>query len=80
MSNAAWEASEYGHERREKRHLGLIIILVLFIVTTNIGWLVYESNDVDSIYIESHDGGNASYIGKDGNIYNGTDFAPESVP
>ncbi len=40
---AAFEASEARHERREKRYIFLIALLITLLVGTNAGWLVYES-------------------------------------
>ena len=78
MSSASFEAMENRHERREKRLIGLIAFLIALLVATNVGWLIYESQfevvetTVDEdININSDDGGNANYIGNDGDIING---------
>ena len=78
MSSASFEAMENRHERREKRLIGLIAFLVALLVATNVGWLIYESQfevvetTVDEdINVNSDNGGNANYIGNDGDIING---------
>lgn len=78
MSSASFEAMENRHERREKRLIGLIAFLVALLVATNVGWLIYESQfevvetTVDEdININSDNGGNANYIGNDGDVING---------
>lgn len=59
-----------------KRLWILIIILVLMLVGTNIAWL-YAWNSYDYVSEEiiveqdAQDGGNANYIGNDGDILNG---------
>lgn len=41
------EASEIRYERREKRFFNTIIILIILLVLTNFGWLIYESSFED---------------------------------
>ena len=43
MSSADWQRNEQRHEKREKRHWILEIILVALLVFSNIAWFVYES-------------------------------------
>lgn len=62
---------------REERHAKrLVIALIVSIITlflTNMGWLMYLSQyEFSSEDIELNaDSGNANYIGEDGDIYNG---------
>lgn len=62
---------------RNERHIRrLVISLIVSIITlfaANIGWLWFLSQfEFESTEISSEGGGNANYIGEDGNIYNGT--------
>ena len=43
MSSADWQKNEQRHENREKRYIGVIVLLIVLLVATNIGWLIYES-------------------------------------
>lgn len=71
------ESAEARHERREKRLVFLIALLVLLLVGSNVAWLVYESRFEAVVESETYtvdmdtDDGNANYIGGDGDIYNG---------
>lgn len=76
MSSADWQRNEQRHLRREKRFVALIVLLVLLLVGSNIGWMIYESQFEDvatteEIIVDADNNGNANYIGQDGNIYNG---------
>lgn len=44
MSSADWQRSEQRHLRREKRFIGIIVLLVLLLVGSNVGWLIYENS------------------------------------
>lgn len=76
MSSADWQRNEQRHLRREKRFVALIVLLVLLLVGSNVGWMVYESQfevveeTTTSITQENADGYN-NYIGNDGDIVNG---------
>jgi cytoskeletal protein RodZ len=43
MSSADFERHEQRHERREKRFIWIIAILILLLVLTNALWIWYES-------------------------------------
>ena len=63
-------------ERQAKRLVAVIILLIVLLVGSNIGWLVYESQfetteAVEEILVDAEDDGIANYIGNDGDIYNG---------
>lgn len=50
----------------------IIIILALALIGTNIAWVIYESQfETVACDIQTGDGGDANYIGNDGDIYNG---------
>ena len=71
------------HEKDQNRLMGIIksliaviVILIVLLVGSNIGWLVYEAQyetvEETTITQENEDGYN-NYIGNDGDIYNGKD-------
>ena len=74
MSSADWQRNEQRHLRREKRFIAIIILLIVLLVGSNIGWLVYENQyeiiEETTITQENEDGYN-NYIGNDGDIVNG---------
>lgn len=67
-------------DRQQKRIImvmgGIIIVLILLVIISNAVWF-YEWNQYDYVYtesdieVESDEGGNANYIGRDGAISNG---------
>ena len=62
-------------ERHIKRLWIALIIAVLAIVATNISWLIYISQY--DFELSADNGGNANYIGNDGDIYNGEGYSKE---
>ena len=72
----AYESAMARAERRDKRFVIVIIVLVAMLAASNIAWLAFWNQfdivDGYSVDVESDDGGNANYIGNDGDIYNGT--------
>lgn len=69
-------------ERTNKRLTAIVILLIVFLLGTNIAWLWYESQfevieTHESIVVDSDAGGNANYIGQDGDIYNGENHSDE---
>lgn len=42
MSSADWQRNEQRHEKREKMHYILEVILVALLVLSNLSWIVYE--------------------------------------
>lgn len=78
MSSADWQRNEQRHEKRERRHWILEIILVALLVLTNIAWIVYEAQfETVETTTEEYDieqdveGGNNNSIINGGNIVNG---------
>lgn len=65
--------SEMARAERNVRRLWIaLIITIILIVFTNAGWLLYISQyDFCSYELSTDGGGNANYIGQDGDIYNG---------
>ena len=83
MSSADWQRNEQRHLRREKRFIAIIVLLIVLLVGSNIGWLVYENSfeeviTTEEVIVDADDNGNANYIGQDGNIYNGEDNSKEN--
>ncbi len=64
---------DMSHRRVEKWHVTIIILLIVFLVATNLYWIHYENQfeDVVTVTQETPDGNN-NYIGHDGDITNGT--------
>ena len=78
MSSADWQRNEQRHEKREKRHWILEIILVALLVFSNIAWIIYEAQfeTVETITEEydieqDAEGGNNNSIINGGSIVNG---------
>lgn len=44
MSSADWQRSEQRHLRREKRFVAIIVLLILLLVGSNVGWVIYENS------------------------------------
>jgi type VI protein secretion system component VasK len=69
MSSADWQRNEQRHLRREKRLIAIIVLVIVLLVGSNVGWLVYESQfDNYSITQEvgqQADNGENSFIGGD---------------
>ena len=77
MSRLAFERMQAKDERNDLWRNRIIVLLIILLVITNAMWLYawnnieYEMTDEYSIDLQSEDGGNANYIGNDGDIYNG---------
>ena len=70
---------------REERHIKrlwiALIVAIVVIFINNAAWLfVWFQYDYtsDAITIDSQDGGNANYIGENGDIYNGENSGTET--
>ena len=64
------------NERNVKRMIIAIIMAIVLLFASNALWLLaWTSYDYSSeeVIIDSQDGGNANYIGNDGDIVNGED-------
>jgi hypothetical protein len=69
-------------ERTVRRLWILLIILAVFLVGSNALWIVYESQFEEattSVEMDNENGYN-SYIGNDGDIYNGTNKGDNQKP
>lgn len=73
------------HEKGQNRLMGIIksliaviVILIVFLVGSNVGWLVYESHykiveetKTETNITQDNESGYNNYIGNDGDIVNG---------
>ena len=73
MSRIAFERMQSKDERNDRWRNIIIIILIALLAITSGMWL-YAWNQYDyyseDITVDSDDGGNANYIGNDGDIHN----------
>ena len=58
-------------ERINRRMWVTVILLIILLVGTNIGWIVYESSFQDVIITQENADGYNNFIGNDGDINNG---------
>lgn len=82
MSRFAFERMQAKDERNDRWRNATIIVLIILLVVTNAMWLIawnqYDYVDDYSVDLEADDGGNANYIGNDGDIYNGKSDSQEN--
>ena len=77
MSRLAFERMQSKDERNDRWRNITIIVLIILLVVTNAMWLIawnqydYVDTEEYSVDLDADDGGNANYIGNDGDIYNG---------
>lgn len=65
-------------ERQIKRLWVALIVAIIALVVCNVAYLWYLNQyDFASYQVSSEDGGNANYIGQDGDIYNGESDSKE---
>lgn len=68
-----YEAEMTRSERQIKRLWIALIVAIALIFASNVVWLIYTNQyDFESYDLSTEGGGNANYIGQDGDIYNGT--------
>jgi hypothetical protein len=72
FSAASYERHEARHERREKRLIWIIALLILLLVGSNVGWLIYQSRfevvEESTTITQDNENGYNNYIGNDGDI------------
>ena len=77
-----YESTLAKEDAQQRRLVTIIVFLIVLLVVTNIIWLVawnqYDYVDDYSVDVDANDGGNANYIGNDGDIYNGTNHSQEN--
>jgi hypothetical protein len=77
MSRIAFERMQSKDERNDRWRNIIIILLIILLVATNGMWLWawnqydYVETEEYSVDLDADDGGNANYVGNDGDIYNG---------
>lgn len=74
------EGARARDERTIRRLVAVIILSLVLLVVTNLAWLyVWSQSDYGeetrtfAVDLDADDGGNANYIGQDGDINNGED-------
>lgn len=68
ISYIAYEAAQSRLERIIKRLWITTIILIVLLVASNVGWLIYESQFTDYEITQESETGTNNYIGNDGDI------------
>lgn len=64
---------DQSHKRVEKWILGFAIALFVALVGTNVAWMIYENSFVDTVTVtQDTPSGNNNYVGRDGDITNGS--------
>lgn len=71
MSSADWQKNEQRHENREKRYIGVIVLLIVLLAATNIGWLIYESQFETVETVEEYNISQDAESGNNNSIING---------
>lgn len=77
----AYESEMTRAERHIKRMWIALIVCIMLIFASNALWLWIMSSTefyIEEVTLDSQDGGNANYIGQDGDIYNGTNSSSEN--
>lgn len=76
-----YESAQVRAERTIKRLTVALIISIFLIFVSHAAWLFFISQyEFESYDLSTDGGGNASYIGQDGDIYNGTSTSTENSP
>lgn len=78
-----YEAMLEKEDRQQRRMVVIIILLIVLLVSSNLLW-IYEWNQYDyvdssSIEIDAEDGGNANYVGGNGEIVNGSNKSDKDL-
>ena len=68
-----YESAQARADRRFRMMWILCLVLIILLVGTNAGWVYYESQFMDEVTVtQDTPNGNNNYIGRDGDITNGT--------
>lgn len=77
-----YEAAQARNERTVKRLVAIIITAIVLLFASNLVWLYawfsYDYVSEETITVDGKDG-IASYIGNDGNVYNGESYSPKEA-
>lgn len=73
---AVFESSMMRADLLSKRLVAVIILLIVLLVGSNVGWLIYESQfevveETTTTIEQDNENGYNNYIGNDGDILNG---------
>lgn len=79
----AYESAMARAERQHRRLWIALIVVIVLMVLSNLAWLyVWNSyeyvSDTSEVVVDSGGGGNANYIGNDGDINNGESSGEEN--
>lgn len=72
----AFEAEMARHERTIRRLLIALVVAIVLLCASNLGWLWFFNQfdfQTETVMFDTEDGGDNSYIGNDGVINNGED-------
>ncbi len=80
-----YESEQARNERHIKRLIVALIVAVALMFLSNAAWLFawcqYDySSEETAVDVNAEDGGNANYIGNDGDIINGENNSDEARP
>lgn len=64
-------------EKHNLRLFIIIIVLIVFLVGLS-AYHEYQWSQYDKVVVDSKDGGNANYIGRDGDVHNGESSSDET--
>ena len=82
MSRYAFERMQAKDEKNDRWRNIIIITLIILLVVTNAMWLVawnqYDYVDTYDVDLDSGEGGDANYIGNNGDISYGEDNSTEN--
>ena len=75
-----YESAQVRNERNIKRMLIALVLAVVMLFASNLVWLYawfsYDYESIETVTVDGKDGV-ASYIGNDGNVYNGESYSTE---
>jgi hypothetical protein len=81
------EGIQARNERVIHRLIRIIIILIIGLILNNAMWIYFynqydysDTTTTDTVTVDSNDGGNANYIGNDGEITNGENNSDTNNP
>ena len=79
-----YEGEMARNERHIRRLIIALIVSISVILFSNLAWLKawtmydYSSDETTSVELSTDGGGNANYVGNDGDIVNGTNTSTEN--
>lgn len=82
MSKYAFERMQAKDEKNDRWRNIIILVLIILLVVTNAMWLVawnqYDYVDY-AVDMDTGEGGDANYIGNDGDITYGSDYSTQEI-